>query len=68
MYPVWQPSTVKKCPVINVGLGLPVSLKEMNIPDDRLDEMAEKAIKNGPLGNFKKLNQADVLSVLKLAM
>jgi alcohol dehydrogenase YqhD (iron-dependent ADH family) len=49
------------------GLGLPVSLKEMNIPDDRLEEMAEKATKNGPLGNFKKLNQADVLSVLKLA-
>ena len=50
------------------GLGLPVSLKEMNISDDRLDEMAEKATKNGPLGNFKKLNQADVLSVLKLAL
>lgn len=49
------------------GLGLPVSLKEMNIPDDRLEEMAEKATKNGPLGNFKKLNQADVLSILKLA-
>jgi len=30
--------------------------------------MAEKATKNGPLGNFKKLNQADVLSVLKLAL
>jgi len=49
------------------GMGLPVSLKEMNIPDDRLDEMAEKATKKGSLGNFKKMYQADVLNILKLA-
>jgi len=48
-------------------LGLPVSLSEMNIPDDRLDEMAEKATRSGPLGNFKKLERADVLEILKLA-
>jgi alcohol dehydrogenase len=49
------------------GLGLPVSLKDMNIPDDRLVEMAEKGTKNGPLGNFKKLYKEDVLNILNLA-
>jgi alcohol dehydrogenase YqhD (iron-dependent ADH family) len=49
------------------ALGLPVSLKDMNIPDDRLVEMAEKATQKGPLGNFKKLHREDVLQILKLA-
>lgn len=49
------------------GLGLPASLKDMNIPDDRLEEMAKKATQNGPLGNFKKLYREDVLNILKLA-
>jgi len=48
-------------------IGLPVSLQELNIPEDRLDEMAEKATRNGPVGNFKKLSQADVMNILKLA-
>ncbi|RPJ41231.1 MAG: iron-containing alcohol dehydrogenase, partial [Chloroflexi bacterium] len=48
-------------------LGLPVSLTDMNIPDDRLEEMAEKATRNGSLGQFKKLYQEDVLNILKLA-
>jgi hypothetical protein len=49
------------------GLGLPVSLKEMNVPGDRLEEMATKATKNGTVGNFKKLYEEDVLNILKLA-
>jgi hypothetical protein len=49
------------------SIGLPVSLKEMNISGDRLEEMAQKATKDGSLGNFKKLDQADVLNILKLA-
>ena len=49
------------------SIGLPVSLEEMNIPTDRLEEMAQKATKNGLLGNFKKLDQADVVNILKLA-
>ena len=50
------------------SLGLPVSLKDMNVADDRLEEMAEKGIRKGPLGNFKKLYKADVLNVLKLCV
>ena len=48
-------------------MGLPVSLGDLHIGDDRLDEMAEKATQKGPVGNFKKLEKADVLEILKWA-
>ena len=48
-------------------IGLPVSLGELRVPTDRLEEMAEKATRRGPLGQFKKLEQADVLNILKIA-
>jgi alcohol dehydrogenase YqhD (iron-dependent ADH family) len=50
------------------SLGLPVSLKEMAVGDDRLEEMAAKGAKDGPLGAFKKLYKEDVLAILKLAL
>jgi alcohol dehydrogenase YqhD (iron-dependent ADH family) len=50
------------------SLGLPVSLRDMNVPDDRLEEMAGKGTCKGPLGNFKKLYKDDVLNVLKLCV
>ncbi len=48
-------------------IGLPVTLKEMNIPYDRLEEMAEKCTEDGPRGNFVKLNKNDVLEILMMA-
>jgi alcohol dehydrogenase len=48
-------------------IGLPVTLADLNIGYDRLEEMAEKGTRNGPLGQFKKLCQGDVLNILKLA-
>jgi alcohol dehydrogenase len=49
------------------SIGLPVSLSDANIPDDRLEEMAEKGAGNRTLGGFVKLNKEDVLNILKLA-
>ncbi len=49
------------------SIGLPVSLEELEVPDDRLVEMASKATKDGPLGNFKKLYKEDVIEILNLA-
>jgi alcohol dehydrogenase len=49
-------------------IGLPVSLEELHVPADRLEEMAEKATRKGPVGNFKKLGQADVGEILKGAL
>lgn len=48
------------------GLGLPTTLKELNIPDDRLEEMAGKCIETGPVGGLMKLYKNDVLNILKL--
>ena len=48
-------------------MGLPVSLQEMHIGDGRLEEMAEKATQKGTIGNFKKLDKADVVEILRRA-
>ena len=52
------------------SIGLPVRLKEMNIDDKRLEEMAEKCTGGDryTAGNFVKLDKRGVLEVLKLAL
>jgi len=54
------------------SIGLPVSLKELDIQDDRLEEMAQKCKivnkQEGTIGNFVKLNQQDILNILKSAL
>ncbi|MGH4118609.1 iron-containing alcohol dehydrogenase [Clostridium sp.] len=51
------------------SLGLPTSLKELGITDDRLEEMASKATKDdtSTVGNFIKLTKKDVYNILRLA-
>lgn len=49
------------------SLGLPTTLKEANIPSDRLREMAKKATENGSIGGFVNLNEEDVFNILSLA-
>ena len=48
-------------------IGLPVRLAEMDVPEDRLDEMARKCVASGPAGNFRKLDANDVLEILTIA-
>jgi alcohol dehydrogenase len=48
-------------------IGLPTSLPELGIMDDRLDEMARKATAAGPVGNFVKLGRDDVVSIYRMA-
>ena len=48
-------------------IGLPTSLKELGVTDDRCEEMAKKATESGPLGNFMKLGAKDVLAIYRLA-
>lgn len=45
-------------------ISLPTTLKEVNIPDDRFEEMAENAVKPG---SIKKINANDIIEILKLA-
>lgn len=49
--------------------GLPTSLKELKVPDDKLEVMADKATSGNrrTVGNFVKLDRDAVLAVLKLA-
>ena len=48
-------------------LGLPVRLSELDIPFDRIEEMAEKITKNGPVGNFIKIYKEDAIKIYNLA-
>lgn len=51
-------------------IGLPTTLKGLEIPGDRLEEMADKATGKGAytLGNFKQLDRNDVLNILKSSL
>jgi alcohol dehydrogenase YqhD (iron-dependent ADH family) len=51
------------------SIGMPVTLKELGVPEDRFDEMASKATGNDTytIGQFVKLKRADVLNIIKLA-
>lgn len=58
---------IERCRDFFRSMGLPVTLGELNVPSDRLEEMAAKAVQFGPLGQFRKLREKDVLEILKLA-
>ena len=51
------------------AMGLAITLKDMDITDDRLAEMASKCTNDGQstVGNFIKLGCSGVLNILKLA-
>jgi len=48
-------------------INLPTTLNDINISDDRFEEMAEKCVNFGPVGKFKKLFKEDILAILRLA-
>jgi len=49
-------------------IGLPTHFGQVNIDQSRFSEMAKKCTQNGLLGNFKELNEEDVINILNLAM
>lgn len=58
---------IKRTKAFFQSLGMPVSLKDTDIPVDRIDEMAKKGTESGPLGQFMPLYEKDVAAILKLA-
>jgi alcohol dehydrogenase YqhD (iron-dependent ADH family) len=48
-------------------IGLPTTLRELNIPEDRFDEMATKCLGRGPVGGFMKFEKQDIVNILNLA-
>ncbi|MDR0386985.1 MAG: iron-containing alcohol dehydrogenase [Treponema sp.] len=49
------------------SIGLPVSFADANLPTDRIPEMARRAVRFGPLGNYRKLDEKDVEAVYRIA-
>ncbi|MBN2073141.1 MAG: iron-containing alcohol dehydrogenase [Actinobacteria bacterium] len=50
------------------SLGLPVTLKDAGIGEERFAEMVEKTQLFGPIGSFKKLDTRDVMEIYRLAL
>ncbi|PYZ97058.1 NADH-dependent alcohol dehydrogenase [Alteribacter lacisalsi] len=50
------------------SLGAPNSLADYDIDASRIDEMADKAMANGPFGNFNALEKEDVEMILKASL
>ncbi|WP_444684100.1 iron-containing alcohol dehydrogenase [Alkalicoccus luteus] len=50
------------------NLGAPARLADYDIDDSRLEDMADKAMINGPFGNFNKLEKDDVLAILRASL
>lgn len=59
---------VAKTKAFFVSLGLPTTLRAVNIDDENLELMANAATKHGPLGEFRPISAQDVLQILKSAL
>ncbi|EPS47050.1 NADH-dependent butanol dehydrogenase [Clostridium botulinum CFSAN002367] len=51
-----------------IELGIPATLKEVGIGEEKLEQMAEAATRNGTLDGFKPLSTEDILNIYKLSL
>jgi alcohol dehydrogenase YqhD (iron-dependent ADH family) len=51
-----------------ISLGIPTTLREIGIDEEKLEEMANQATRRGKLGNFGVLEAKDVLNIFKQAL
>ena len=60
---------IKRLEQFFVSIGLPVTLEGLDIPEDRLEEMADNCTDNNrkKIGSFVQLDREDVLNILKIA-
>ncbi|MFY9214576.1 MAG: iron-containing alcohol dehydrogenase [Tissierellaceae bacterium] len=49
-------------------IGMPTRLKEIGVSSDRFEEMAKKCVLSGPIGQFKVLNEEDIIKIYQLAL
>jgi alcohol dehydrogenase len=49
------------------SIGLPISFADAKIDASRISEMAKRAVKFGPVGNFRKLDEKDIEAIYRLA-
>ncbi|SDZ49071.1 hypothetical protein SAMN05421736_11496 [Evansella caseinilytica] len=50
------------------SIGAPSKLRDYDIDDQQIDSIADKAMVNGPFGNFNKLEKADVVEILQACL
>lgn len=50
------------------SIGAPKTLRDYNIDDSEIGSMADKAVRFGPFGNFRKLDRADVVEIYTMAL
>ena len=50
------------------SIGLPVSFTDAHIDPSRISEMAKRAVKFGPIGNYRKLDENDIEAIYRLAI
>lgn len=50
------------------AIGAPTKLSDYDIDNENIDKMAKNAVRNGALGQFKKLNQEDVKKILEMSL
>jgi butanol dehydrogenase len=48
-------------------LGMPKTLRDVGVQENKLEDMAQKTVLYGDIGKFKKLGKNDVLAILKNA-
>jgi hypothetical protein len=49
-------------------LGLPTSLSEIDVKEEDIEEMVQKCMRHGTVGNFVKLGEADIRAIYNLAL
>ncbi|MEN3184142.1 MAG: iron-containing alcohol dehydrogenase, partial [Atribacterota bacterium] len=49
-------------------IGAPVTLREMGIGEERLEEMAERVAQRGPIGVVKVLTKEDILAIYRRSL
>ncbi|HBS44939.1 MAG TPA: NADH-dependent alcohol dehydrogenase [Paenibacillus sp.] len=50
------------------SIGAPKTLADYDIDDSEIGIMADKAVRFGPFGNFRKLDREDVVEIYKMAL
>ncbi|ANY72315.1 butanol dehydrogenase [Paenibacillus ihbetae] len=50
------------------SIGAPSTLADYNIDDSEIEAMADKAMRFGPFGNFRKLQREDVVEIYKMSL
>lgn len=59
---------IEKTKQFFASLDIPATLREVGIGEEKLEEMAKQAVRRGTLGNFRPLDEQDVLNIFKAAL